>query len=243
MNRYDLEYWRAMKARKEYRAVEAERIRLEKSKTPPPKRDTIPLEVIKKSNLANLMFNVKHIGGKHLFVGIPGDTPTALRRRQAISKRASRFTSPNKKSQQMKQRLLSAKSGTTLSNAYLLSIFERGSPLRKQPPRPLFKTVLLDDAGNKKKIAQLLGESTKALLDGDEARSINILKKTGSFAAKALRDYFEASDWPRNAPATVAHKGFDKPGVYTAAMKNAITYQLVDYKDPNDKPGRMEKIT
>jgi len=222
-NKELIEFWRAKKRGKE--AVAA----LEKSKTP--KAEKLPVEVIHKGNAQNYFMGIKQIGSHMLLVGVPGDTSTAFRRRKEIQKRIEKFTSTKKASLLKKKKLITLKKRSNLSNAYLLAMFEKGSPLKQQPPRSVLKASLFF-APNKKQISEMLAQAAKLQLDGQSSQAQAILKKVGIFASQAARNWFTnpANGWPGNSPATIRAKGFDSPGIFSDTMRKAITYVLREEK-------------
>lgn len=215
-----LEYWRARKKGKET-------VELEKSKQRASKPDRLPVEVIRQGNAANYFMGIKQIGSSMLLVGIPGDTATALHRRKDLQARIDKFTSTGKSSTRRKNALIKLKSRSNLSNAYLLSIFERGSPLRHQPPRSVLKASIFFKP-HKQKISQMLAEAADDQLNGRESHAQVILKKVGIYASKVAREWFTnpANGWIGNAPSTVKEKGFDSPGLWSRSMRAAITYVI-----------------
>jgi len=225
--RDDLEYWRAKKRGKEAAAE------LEKSKTP--KREKVSVEVIKKGNAQDFFMGIKRIGSSMLLVGIPGDTSTAARRRKEIQKRIEKFTSTKKSSVLKKKTLVKLKKRSTLGNAYLLRLFEKGSPLKQQPPRSVLKASLFYPP-TKKKISEMLAQASQLQVEGETTQAQAILKKVGILASQAARDWFEnpANGWPGNSPATIRMKGFDSPGIFTNTMRKAITYLLREERIPDE---------
>jgi hypothetical protein len=188
----------------------------------------LPVEIIRQGNAANYLMGVKSIGSQMLLVGIPADTPTALNRRKDISKKISKLKAKKSK---RRMRLTKLKKYSELSNSYLLRIFEKGSPLANQPPRPVLRPSLFAP-WNKKEISKLLAEAAVEEAAGRHDNASRILRKCGAFAAKAARDWFSdpRNGWPGNAPSTIKHKGFDRPGYFSGAMRDAITYVLRETK-------------
>ncbi len=112
-----------------------------------------------------------------------------------------------------------------VSNAELLYIFSKGSPLKGIPPRPVLEPAIEAEA-NKKIIARELAGAAKAALDGDEAKYDQQLKRAGMAAQNAAREWFTNPEngWAPNAPSTIKAKGSDTPGVDTGAMRQAIVF-------------------
>ena len=179
----------------------------------------LPVEVIKEGNLQDYLFGIKKIGNNFLLIGIPGDTRTAIHRRTALKSRARKL--------KKNDRILRLAKYSQLSNAYLLRIFEKGSPLTGQPPRPVMKPALFAK-GNKEVIAQLVAQSANAYAEGKETQAKKLLNKAGIFGVNAIKKWFKDSrnQWEPNAPSTIEHKGKDQPGIDSDVMRNAFTYVL-----------------
>lgn len=125
-----------------------------------------------------------------------------------------------------KKKLAKLKKSATqdINNAELLFIFEHGSPIHKQPARPLLKPAVEAD-GNRQSIANELAKSVKASLDGDKQLASKNMMRAAIAGQNAVRKFFTdaRNGWAPNAPSTIASKGSDRPGIDTGAMRAAIT--------------------
>ena len=107
--------------------------------------------------------------------------------------------------------------------AYDMYIQAHGSPLWHSPPRPIIEPAIEAD---KEKIAELMGEAAKAILDGDSDRAKEYLNKAGLEGQGASQDWFTNPEngWAPNSPLTVEAKGSDKPLIDKGELRKAITY-------------------
>jgi hypothetical protein len=110
-----------------------------------------------------------------------------------------------------------------VTNAELLFIFSKGSPLRSQPARPVLEPACAAD-GNRQPIARELSDSVKASLAGSHEQAQKKMLRAALAGQNAARGWFTDSrnNWAPNAPSTVAAKGSDWPGIDTGAMRAAI---------------------
>ena len=110
-----------------------------------------------------------------------------------------------------------------VNNAELLFIFTKGSPLRSQAPRPVLQPAM-EATGNKEAISNELAQSVKASLAGDHSTAVKRMQRAALAGQNAARGWFTDSrnNWSPNAPATIARKGSDRPGIDTGAMRAAI---------------------
>lgn len=94
-----------------------------------------------------------------------------------------------------------------MNNASLLYIHTHGSPVAGIPPRPLIEPAI-EDTINSQKIADDLGEISRAIIDGDYVRAEKLMSVTGQDAVNMIDDWFEdpKNGWPPDAPATVKAK-------------------------------------
>ena len=127
-----------------------------------------------------------------------------------------------------------------VTNAELLFIFSKGSPLHSQPPRPVLEPAV-ENEDNKKIISRELEASVKASLDGNHDLAVKKMKRAAMAGQSAARGWFTNPDnhWPKLADSTkrarmrnmtkaqlaqVAEVGDAAftPGVDTGAMRAAI---------------------
>jgi hypothetical protein len=110
-----------------------------------------------------------------------------------------------------------------INNAELLFIFEHGSPIHKQPARPLLKPAINAD-GNKQKIAAEINGSIRLSLAGDSEGSKKKMQRAALAGQNAARGWFTdgRNGWAPNALSTIKAKGSDRPGIWTGAMRASI---------------------
>jgi len=114
-----------------------------------------------------------------------------------------------------------------INNAELLFIFEHGSPIHKQPARPLLKPAINAD-GNKQKIAKEITDSMRLSLAGDSEGAVKKMQRAALAGQTAARSWFTdgRNGWRQNAPSTIAHKlGKLKP------KKRAAAYAQIDSQE------------
>jgi hypothetical protein len=112
-----------------------------------------------------------------------------------------------------------------INNAELLFIHTNGSPLRHIPPRPVLEPAIAAE-DNLRKIAHQVVEADKALLEGNLVLARQRMGKAGLAGQNAARNWFTdpRNAWAPNKPATIRHKGSDRPLIDTGALRAAITY-------------------
>lgn len=215
-----LEYWREKKRRQQ--------ISEELAKKPPKdstKSTDAPVRVNYFSNAGEVFQRMKTVGKNVLYVGIPSNVLET--RTMRIANRVEKFTSKRKKSQREAARLAKVSSKSSLSDAYLLYLFERGSRLTGQPARPVLKPAI-HAPWNKKEIAALIAKSVEEEAKGQHYKAKQTLMRAGRRAVRAAKDWFDdpRNGWAPNSASVFAHKGFDKPGIDTGSMRDAITFWL-----------------
>ncbi len=110
-----------------------------------------------------------------------------------------------------------------VNNAELLFLLTSGSPLHKQPPRPVLGPAVEAD-GNRQPIARELASAAKATLEGDRAKALEYTQRAALAGQNAARQWFTdaRNNWAPNAPSTIRRKGSARPGIDTGAMRAAI---------------------
>lgn len=113
--------------------------------------------------------------------------------------------------------LAKGKKGAALNVAQVAFWNEFGTV--RSPPRPFFRTTI---ARESKTWGDKLGKAVVATnYDGQKALAL---------LGQSMRDDVESAiaQWaaPRNAPSTIARKGFDKPLVDTGVMQRAVDYEV-----------------
>jgi hypothetical protein len=116
--------------------------------------------------------------------------------------------------------------GDAITNASILFIFSKGSPLKKIPARPWLEPAI---KLNKDLITPHLGAAAKAVLDHNPMRAERELKLAGTVAANAARRFptDPRNAWAPNAPSTIRRKKkSDVPGINTGQVRRALTWVL-----------------
>jgi len=113
--------------------------------------------------------------------------------------------------------------GSDVTNAELLFIHTKGSPVRHIPARPVLEPAVEAD-GNRQAIASELSASVKANLAGNGQRALNKMKRAALAGQNAARNFFTdpRNHWVPNAPSTIKAKGSDRPLIDTGALRAAI---------------------
>ena len=119
-----------------------------------------------------------------------------------------------------------------ISNAALLYIHSHGSPVNNIPARPVIEPALEND---KERIGEIMGQATKAAMDGNVSEMQSNLSKAGMAGQNAANDWFTnpmnnftpLKDETRRRKEA---KGADaeRPLIDTSNLKNAIVYVVRD---------------
>jgi hypothetical protein len=162
------------------------------------------ITVARTSNSKQLQDRLKTIGKRAAYVGIPSGSSSD---RSASLLAMARNAATNKKKNPAKISKLLNSAVEDVTNAELLYIFSKGSPMRNQPARPVIEPAIEAD-GNKQIIAREIAESVKASLDGSQAGVTKGLKRAGMAGQNAARGWFTDSrnGWAQNAPSTIRQK-------------------------------------
>lgn len=114
-----------------------------------------------------------------------------------------------------------------VTNAELLYIHSKGSPLQHIPARPLVEPAITAPT-NRDIIADKLRDAGASILDGKPAEARKGMKLTGMAAVSLIKSWFTdpRNNWAPNAPSTIKRKGSDRPLIDLGALRRAITYVL-----------------
>jgi hypothetical protein len=112
-----------------------------------------------------------------------------------------------------------------ISNAALAYIHEFGSPAANIPARPFMREGI-EEA--RERITAQLEKGSKALLDGDPHKADQALNAAGLIAVNSIKGKITDGDFAPLAEATIRRKGSDRPLIDTGAMRNSITYLVVN---------------
>ena len=117
--------------------------------------------------------------------------------------------------------------GQQVNNAELMFIHTNGSPLRGIPARPVIEPAIEDAKG---KINRELKEAVLAAGNGDNAKAMVYLKRTGMVAQNACRGWFTnpKNKWAPNSPFTIKRKKSSRPLIDTGALRQSIIYIVRD---------------
>jgi hypothetical protein len=178
-----------------------------------------PVSVSKTSNSKSLQDHLKGLSRQAVYVGIP--TTTARDRTNQLLSMAGKIQA---KKSTRRDKLLTEAAGNQLNNAELLFIFSKGSPATGQPPRSVIEAAIVAP-NNREAISYELAEAAKAQLKGNAAEASRRLKRAGIAGANAAKSWFTdpRNGWAPNSQITIDHKGSDRPGIDTGAMRQAIT--------------------
>ena len=114
-----------------------------------------------------------------------------------------------------------------ITNAELVYIHTHGSPVNRIPARPIIEPAI-EDNENKQIISESLKEAARAVLNGDEQKTTEMLNKAGLDAQNIVRDWFTnyKNNWAPNSPITIRLKGSSKPLIDTAELRKSIIYVI-----------------
>jgi hypothetical protein len=146
-----------------------------------------------------------------------------------------------------------ARKAGEMTNAALLAIHTKGSPINHLPPRPVLEPAI-EESNTKDRITRELLKAAEAGLKKDHDGFIKGLEKAGIVAQNASRAWFTnpLNGWPPDQPATIKRKlskisgkkkreaaltnfqetlqaggsmeGIDHPLIDTAQMRKAIVF-------------------
>lgn len=172
------------------------------------------ITLARKSGVVALMKRVAGVTRLAAYVGVPA---AANRERKAQLLRMAGTA----KGRRLKR--LEKAAETDVTNAELLFIHTKGSPLRRIPARPVIEPAV-EASGNKEAIAAELGGSVKASLAGDHELAVKKMKRAALAGQNAARGWFTDSrnHWAPNALSTIKRKGSDRPLIDTGALRAAI---------------------
>jgi hypothetical protein len=192
--------------------------------------------VARKNNSQRVMTAVAQIAKKQVYVGIPAS--------DSGSRKASLLQLAGETPGIVAKADLMRAAKATPTNAELMFIHSKGSPLKGIPARPVIEPAIVAD-GNKQAITAELGQAAKAVLDYDPSAATNHLKRAGMAGQRASQKWFTdpRNGWPQNAPSTIRRKSGLKvmgptplagmsasldaentPLIDTGALRAAITY-------------------
>jgi hypothetical protein len=204
------------------------------------------ITLARKSGITALVKRVAGITKLAAYVGIPA---ASTRERQEIlidvlhggqgRKKQLLAMADKTRSKKKKAQLIKA-AAEDVTNAELLYIFSKGSPMRKQLARPVLEPAIEAD-GNRQPISAEINASLKASLAGDKDMAVKKMRRAAIAGQNAARSWFTDSrnSWAPLAESTkrgrVCHMTKAQqaeaedlgdaaftPGVDTGAMRAAI---------------------
>jgi len=168
----------------------------------------------RKSGVVALAKRLAGLGKLAAYVGIPSD---ATERSSQLLEMAGKTKSKKKRAR------LTSIAESDVSNAELLYIHTKGSPLKHIPARPVLEPAT-EAEPNKHIIARELAASVKANLAGDKPGAEAKMMRAALAGQNAARGWFtdDRNGWESNKPATIAAKGSDRPLIDTGALRASI---------------------
>ncbi|HEX4065107.1 MAG TPA: hypothetical protein VHZ09_03710 [Acidobacteriaceae bacterium] len=164
---------------------------------------------------------VSHLDRMSVSVGIPAGS--ADDRQVAINAAFLKLTGNSKKVKRRRMRLVNA-AEQDITNAELLYIFSKGSPMRGQPARPVLEPAIASDEG-RASINPEMAAVIQSVLSGNKREAVRHLNRAGMAGRNVARRFFHAQNgWAPNAPSTIKAKGSDVAGIDSGEMRNAITF-------------------
>ena len=144
---------------------------------------TPQITIARKIGSQNLMDRVRQVTKLAAYVGIPADNAS----RQDVL-----LTMAGKAKGKRKKAYLQHAAANDVNNAELLFIFSKGSPIRKQPPRPVLEPAV-QASGNKESITRQITASVKASLAGDKDEAGKRMTAAAIAGQNASRKWFTDS--------------------------------------------------
>ena len=177
---------------------------------------TPSITIARKSGAAAAFKRLAGITKLAAYVGVPASGATA--RTAQLLEMAGKVRG--------KKKLARLKKAATqdVTNAELLFIHTKGSPLKHIPARPVIEPAIENEA-NKKIISRELAASVKASLDGNHDLAVKKMKRAAMAGQNAARGWFTSPDnhWPKLADSTKR-----------ARMRNITKAQLAQVFEAGD---------
>jgi hypothetical protein len=169
----------------------------------------------RKSGAAAMLKRVAGMSKLAAYVGVP--SATSRDRQKQLLDMAGKTNSKKKKAKLQKAAL------GDVTNAELLFIHTKGSPINHIPARPVLQPAIEAD-GNKQSITNEINASIKASLAGDKPLAEKKMMRAALAGQNAARRWFTDSrnNWAPNRPATIERKGSDRPLIDTGALRASI---------------------
>ena len=154
------------------------------------------------------------LGKKQVYVGIT--QATSRSRKTTLTAMAGAATG------QKKARILDS-AHQDITNAELMFIQSKGSPIRGIPARPVIEPSIV---ANGAAISRELLLAAHATLHDEPAAATDFLKRAGLAAQVGAQKFFTDANngLTPNAASTIKAKGSDRPLIDTGALRAAITF-------------------
>ena len=167
----------------------------------------------RKSGAAAMLKRVAGLTKLAAYVGVP--SATSHDRQQQLLAMAGKTNSKKKKAKLQKAAL------GDVTNAELLFIHTKGSPINHIPARPVLQPAI---EANKDSINHEINASIKASLAGDKALAQKKMMRAALAGQNAARRWFTdpRNGWAPNTPGTIKAKGSDQPLIDTGALRASI---------------------
>jgi hypothetical protein len=193
---------------------------------------------------AKIKKDIERLKKSDVLVGVPAsDSPRKVSLQSKIDALLSRPINPKVKNQKaaLKRRQknvakLQAKlsANELITNAQLMWIHSKGSPLRGIPARPTLEPAIQE---NQALISPRLAKASQAIMDNKPAEAEKYLMRAGTIAVNAAKRRFGSSALAPNAPSTIARKRSDKPLIDTGILRRSIVSVVrVTGKQPIQSP-------
>jgi hypothetical protein len=157
------------------------------------------ITIARKSGAAAMLKRVAGLSKLAAYVGVP--SATSHDRQQQLLTMAGKTNSKKKQAKLQKAAL------GDVTNAELLFIHTKGSPINHIPARPVLQPAIEAD-GNKQSITNEINASIKASLAGDKELAQKKMMRAALAGQNAARRWFTdpRNGWPQNAPSTIRRK-------------------------------------
>lgn len=109
-----------------------------------------------------------------------------------------------------------------ITNAELMFIHSKGSPVMNIPKRPTIEPTIEE---NKAKINEKIKKVIKDILEG-KSDGKDDLEKLGLWLVNKVRAKFGSDELIPLKPATIKSKGSDRPLIDTGQLRNSVTYVI-----------------
>jgi len=194
-------------------------------------------------SLSRIRADVERLRKSDVLVGVPSNAEPRVQSLQSkIDALQNRPLKPGLKNPAaaMKRRqrnveTLQARLGAqSITNAELMWIHSKGSPLKGIPARPTIEPGILQA---RRLITPELAKASQALIENKPDDAEKYLHRAGTLAANSAKRIFGSSQLAPNAPSTIARKGSDAPLIDFSFLRRSIVSVIrVVGKEPVTTP-------